>query len=318
MLLTDDGGATWVDISPPQRPSWHGVVSAQFLDPDTGYAVLNDAGMQSQLVATLDGGKSWTVVHEFPPLHHAGATRTIQFLNGDVGLMYHFDPAVTECAGLEQTTDGGETWDTQTECLPSSGTVSFDTDGLGWLGGRAFPTNADGDSLYYSNDYGQTWRDVRAELPDGRDPTRAVYGLPVVFRDRGLLAVALHDEQTVDIAVFETNASGIPGSLLTVIPTTTDAEELRSPQIVFVSESTWWAASGTDEITVASVTTDGGATWRTTDPIVPPAPVNTLQAVDDDTAWLTTDEGLFITQDATRWYRVVSGEVSGISLRAAS
>jgi len=307
LMLTGDGGSTWSDVTPPRDPTWQEVTSASFLNGKVGYVILNDAAMQSQLVSTTDGGTTWTAVHEFAPLHHAGSTRTMHFFSPDVGWSYAFDPAASECPTLEQTTDGGHTWKSLNACLPQSGDIWFESDGLGWLGGTPFFDSGKEGSLHYTLNYGRDWQEVRAQLPEGRDPGFAIYGIPTLLGDHGLLAVALNDAPTVDIAVYTTDEQGVPVNLLRVIPTAIDTAELHSPPIVFVDEMTWWVASGTDEAATASVTTDGGATWQITDPANPPSPVLRIQALDNDTAWLTTREGLFITQDATTWDTVTSG-----------
>ena len=220
--------------------------------------------------------------------------------------MYRFVPPAGGCAGLETTTDGGASWEVVNTCLPDTGKLHFEADGTGWLGATAFFTREDGDSLHRTNDGGRTWTETRVGLPDGHDPSMAIYGVPVLFDGRGLLAVSMLDGLTHSVAIYATPDDGTTWDLLTVLdtPQGLSQEQKLAASVAFASENTWWIAATGSTGADTMMTTDGGITWQTNSG-GPPGTLFDLQAVDDKTAWITTTEGLFASFDGGQnWNRL--------------
>lgn len=306
LFATQDAGRSWIDISPRQPPAWTSVPSIDFLDRTHGMVILNDPAMQATLAATSDGGTSWTSVASFNPLFHGGDDVQLQFSDPRKGWRYHYVPPATGCAILDATADGGATWDVVNECLPDVGEIWLDADGNGWLGGAPFFTTEHVDSLHRTDDGGRTWTEIRVALPDGSDPTAAIYGLPAFFGDRGLLAVTLLGGPIERVAIYATADDGTTWDLVTVVDTAgrPSPDRMVAAGVAFASDNTWWMAVFTQTGAETTVTVDGGATWQ----IYVDGPSGTVlevQAFDDQTAWMTTTDGLFATFDgALTWNRM--------------
>lgn len=308
LFATQDAGQSWIDISPGQQPAWASVSSIDFLDRTDGFVVLNDPGMQASLAATNDGGTSWTTVASFNSLFHAGDDVQLQFSDPQTGWMYRYVPPATGCAILEATADGGETWDMVNQCLPDAGEIRFDADGTGWLGGTPSFTNERVDSLHRTDDGGRTWTEIRVTLPDGHHPAAAIYGLPSLFGDRDLLAVTLLDGPIERVAIYSTANNGTTWDLITAVDTVARplADRRDAAGVAFASDNTWWISVGGLTGAETTVTADGGTTWQTYRE-GPTGTVLEVQAFDDQTAWITTTEGLFSTFDgAQTWIRMQS------------
>lgn len=141
-------------------------------------------------------------------------------------------------------------------------------------------------------------------LPDGHAPPKAIYGLPAFFDGRRLLPVTLLDGPTEMVAIYSSVDDGTTWDMVTVV----DAEgplpdELIAAGVAFASNNTWWVAASGEAGAVTTVTVDGGETWQTHGE-GPSGSVLEVQAFDDQTAWLTTTDGLFATFDGgNTWNR---------------
>jgi photosystem II stability/assembly factor-like uncharacterized protein len=157
---TDDGGATWVDRSPPQT-----AVSSLALSAADGAVY---AGTEpSALYRSDDGGETWSELDalldlpsrptwSFPPRPWTSHVRWIAPNPHDADLIL----VGIELGGLMRSTDGGATWQ---DHRPGA---ARDVHSLAWhprAEGRAY--EAGGDGAAWSEDAGETWRPA----DEGRD-----------------------------------------------------------------------------------------------------------------------------------------------------
>jgi len=91
--ITDDGGLTWSETTPPDCSNFERVV---FLSSDTGWV----CGYRGELRYTIDGGSTWIDKSNI----HYGSLQDIYFFTKMKGILFsHSETRLTY--------DGGETWD---------------------------------------------------------------------------------------------------------------------------------------------------------------------------------------------------------------
>jgi photosystem II stability/assembly factor-like uncharacterized protein len=99
LYRTTDGGRTWLWATMPAFQSAGAVYDVQFVTPQVGYAV----GEQAAIYKTTNGGKSWINVQQRRDKRYL--LRAVSFSSPDSGMV----------VGAEEsrwlTTDGGRTWD---------------------------------------------------------------------------------------------------------------------------------------------------------------------------------------------------------------
>lgn len=158
LLLTEDGGETWRDITPlPLQPHAHH--AAAFLDAQTGWtahASPDEPGVV-RFAATTDGGRRWRAEqHRLLDAHDPAALisrLSLFWLDRSHGWLMlrratssNFDLAV-----LFRTQDGGLSW--QRVDAPGGHPVHFTTPLTGWTVG-----GPNGSALYRTDDGGVSWR----------------------------------------------------------------------------------------------------------------------------------------------------------------
>lgn len=158
VVLSHDNGQTWTQSPTPTRAL---LTAVSFADATTGWVV----GHDGVILATTDGGKSWTRQDQGDDLETIFLD--VLFLDAQRGF------AVGAYGKFLATTDGGKTW---TASHPSEEDVHYNRisrDSAGWLylAGEA-------GTLLISRDGGQKWS--RSEVPyDG-----SLYGVIPVDRSR--------------------------------------------------------------------------------------------------------------------------------------
>ncbi len=119
LFKTMDGGASWSrQMSQTLRPS-----NIFFLNGDTGYVKTNYLGADNRIQRTLDGGRSWQTIHQFPTQNPPFDIHFFDFLNGAASSVTSY-----------WTIDGGHTWN------PSNmgGTrITFSDNSIGWSGNNS-------------------------------------------------------------------------------------------------------------------------------------------------------------------------------------
>ncbi len=165
LLITADGGQTWLDVTPPGLEAlpegWvsHGI-RPFFLDEETAWLMPN-TGEEGLLYHTRDGAETWMIAS--PPFDNA----TFEFIDQNTGyaLVGLGVGAGSHYVAIYRTQDGGQTWTQvfthepgQIKSLPNSGSkhgLTFKDVNHGWIGG-AIPMD-DYFYLFYTEDGGSTW-----------------------------------------------------------------------------------------------------------------------------------------------------------------
>jgi photosystem II stability/assembly factor-like uncharacterized protein len=193
LLFTDDGGATWADLSP--RRGLEGVSEAFFLEADRGWLAGVTPGAPSRLVVldTADGGSSWREQSiETSDLSggrfYAGAQ--VHFADADHGWLLGrvATGAAVSVGELLATADAGESWQRLPQ-PPVAGRLMFVSAERGFMAGA--PVS---ERLYRTLDGGRSWHELR--FPIAVVPGRALYGLPAfTTSEDGTLAVTVGGER---------------------------------------------------------------------------------------------------------------------------
>lgn len=308
ILRTQDGGATWHDVTPPGASAFGFGTGSAFLDAKCGWIILSDANdpiNSGKIYRTIDGGLHWT----------SNATpfggSDLQFLDDNNGWAMLYAGVATGNMGIKffQTTDGGVNW-TQvfatdpnnanaTGVLPFSGIKSgFTATSMqeAWVSGQTYATNVF--YLYHTIDGGRTWSAVNYTLPftgEGMyltqppiffDPQTAV--LPMMAGSEGSAEMFL---VTHDNGATWTIGAPVAGSGHYSVPSLKD---------VFV----WFGGE-------LSVSHDSGQTWTK---LTPNIDLSTnllqLQFVDAQTGWALTGDSnshtsLYKTTDGGQTWKVL-------------
>ena len=204
VLRTDDGGTTWVMVSPV------GFESCDFRDVQafSGLeAVIMSSGELDVVLRTEDGGETWQTVYEHPD--RDAFFDCLVFWDQSRGMLMG-DP-IDGHLFLAKTTDGGRTWevvDRETAPTVDAGEAGFAAsgtnvcvagDGLIWigLGGAVAGQSFAHSHVWRSEDYGQTWQVHTAPL--SRSPTRGIFSIAAASENH-LVAVG-GDFANPDLAV---------------------------------------------------------------------------------------------------------------------
>ena len=115
---TEDGGATWTDVTPAQIGAWAkvSIMDASHTDVDTAYAAINTLrldDLRPHIYRTRDGGRTWTHIANGIP--DGGPVNVVREDPRRPGLLY---------AGTERTVyvsfDDGENWQSLRLNLPAT------------------------------------------------------------------------------------------------------------------------------------------------------------------------------------------------------
>lgn len=182
VLRTDDGGVTWMNVSPAGAEKLD-IRDVDAIDGRTAYALSIGTGDQSRIFKTTDAGQSWTT----------------QFVNPDAEAFYDamafwdrnrgiaFSDSIGGLLRILTTTDGGATWNV---IPPQSLPPALDNEGAfaasgtnvavwgthhAWIGTGAGATAR----VLRSTDGGRTWAVSATPLAAG--PTSGIYS--IAFRD---------------------------------------------------------------------------------------------------------------------------------------
>ena len=159
-----DGGATWIDVSPPNTKALD-FRDVEAFDANMAYAMSSGAGAMSRIFKTTDGGKTWK--QQFLTYQPKYFFDCLSFWDRDHGIAigdpvgHHFE--------MLMTSDGGEHWNSLLnlpEVLASEGAFSTGTcivtSGANdvWYG----TGSNQGARVFHSSDRGRTWTSVATPI----------------------------------------------------------------------------------------------------------------------------------------------------------
>lgn len=138
ILLSDDSGVTWRQVTVPTRAT---LTAVSFVNPHTGWAVGHDA----VVLGTADGGESWVLQYDDPDYE----TPLMDVLFADTQSGF----AVGAYGLFLETADGGDTWEQRwvTEDDFHFNAILNPAPGQWFMAGEA-------GGLYRSDDDGQDWQ----------------------------------------------------------------------------------------------------------------------------------------------------------------
>ncbi|HKZ43690.1 MAG TPA: hypothetical protein VJZ78_01475 [Anaerolineales bacterium] len=297
LVITNNGGTSWFDITPPGVTRLGYSSSVFFIDPLNGWVVIPADNFQDGTIAiTTDGGQNW----ELLPVPFGGGD--INFIDPSLGfiLVGRGAAAGSSAVDIYSTNDGGHNWTAVYEMqagmgddvnsLPFSGQKS----GLGvldsmnlWVGG-SIPMEGFV-YLYASQNGGADWVKQNIVLPEGYASTMTVVLPPRFFDDsNGILPIRSYGTNTVYI-FYHTSDGGVNWSPLEPL--------LSTGEICLVSPSDFIVWDGGPSLLSSH---DGGLSWSS---IATNVDVREILAkvdfVDANTGWMLTadasDHHLFYT-----------------------
>ena len=108
LIITTDGGKTWVDKSVALfETAGRDVFDLQFVDDKIGYA----SAYHGDLVKTTDGGSSWEKVGGVGKPSSGTGEGIVHFVDANTGYMSRNEGSFSNMERLYKTTDGGQTFE---------------------------------------------------------------------------------------------------------------------------------------------------------------------------------------------------------------
>ncbi|HUH99326.1 MAG TPA: hypothetical protein VLZ89_18345 [Anaerolineales bacterium] len=265
VVRTNDGGASWHDVSPAGVSKLGFGTPFFFLDSNHGWVVAGDPSSQGSgtLYRTQDGGATW---QSNPVGFFMGTMVFVSASNG--WMMASLGVAVgSNAVAIFQTTDGGQTWKqtyindpTQpgaASTLPLGGLK----DGLtptdmnnAWIGGITYTPGVV--YLYRTQDGGQSWTEQPLQIPAGYEQAQfETVGPEFVSADHAYLPVHITNQYGMMMAVYYSHDSGTNWALSPTMIA-------NGGSMNFVSATDGFVWNGTQFY----VTQDGAQTWTTVAP----------------------------------------------------
>lgn len=288
VVSTNDGGATWHNVTPPGLTDVGYSVFTDFLDKSHAWIQIVDSNNYPNggtLYRTSDGGLTW---ENFETPFSAGDMEFLDANNGwmmaDLGV-----GAGSMAVAVFQTTNGGATWtrayinDPSVEgagdSLPLSGIkvlmVPLDMN-TAWVGGVIYSSGST--YLFRTDDGGKTWSQVSMMLPGNAQSSElAIEQVKFLSPTQGFLAVRL--TSTSQETIFYTTSDGgqtwdpAPASL----PNSGVLEIPSAKEMIFYYNSQFY------------VTNDAAATFNIVDPnIAFGDSLTDMSFVSASTGWVIT------------------------------
>ncbi len=293
LLLTEDGGSTWRDATPPaatEGSSPANLLQVDFLDAIHGWVafaepfkVATDPGFgRVDVWRTSDSGRTWAKT-ELPPakVNNQGDTPgplAFDFLDADHGFaLISGSYAHTLGDGdLYSTADGGRTW--SADRPTGSGSSGVEGSAI------AFSTTIDGvvvgspvgTGVSVTLDGGKTWRSAALAAPAGMSGALRFFGQPVFFDARsGLVPVQFEGDSGNVTRVYRTTDGGVTWSFLARVPLD------GAPSVSILDPQHWIAANGAAVVSTSS----GGVPWTTVASQPALTSMQTAQFVAAGTGW---------------------------------
>ncbi len=318
LLRTQDGGSTWLDVTPPGLAEVRYTSYLEVLDVNTVWALIPQADFQTgTLYHSRDGGLTWTS----NPVPFGGGV--LQFLDPSTGIALADRGAGAGSHAVEilQTADGGVTWTSvfhNDPSLPGAGDslplggvkngMTFLTPSTGWITGTR---PVDGEIyLFLTRDGGASWSLQPVPLPAGFASNQYMPFAPIFFGQAGILPLMIYAPGGEVSQVVYTSGDG--GATWTGDPA--DARQVIPPgDISFADALTGFSWNGGEAF---YFTRDGGLTWSSLTPSLDLSDsLNCIDFVDAGIGWALTgpfDSGLtwlYQTRDGgATWTQIVPQE----------
>ncbi|MFZ5820522.1 MAG: WD40/YVTN/BNR-like repeat-containing protein [Chloroflexota bacterium] len=305
VVRTNDGGATWRDVSPEGETGFGYSAGATFLNAGQAWVLAPDAADplgSGILYRSEDGGGTWT------PIQVPFGSADLAFLDDETGwaMVGLGVGAGSMGVAIYRTSDGGATWEqvytndpnlaNATEGLPLGG-IKNDLTPLdaqtAWVGGVVYAP----ETFYFftTGDGGRTWTEQPLPTPPGAQGADiSIDAGPTFFSaQEGVLPVRFSGE-AYKTAFYVTRDGGQSWEFLASMPGA-GAVDFVSP-----SEGVFWTGEQ------FFVTADGGASWTSVAPdILFGETFAGMDFVDANTGWvwtydLTGQYGLYQTTDGGR------------------
>ncbi len=206
VLRTEDGGRTWIDVSPPIALSEDGYpssVSPYFADAENAWTFYFGRGMP-ELWRTSDGGTTWELAWDRHGTVFAAGDSSrprVQMLDSTQGwlLIDSFLGAGSSASDLFRTNDGGRKWElimestrpVQKGWLPGSiGGMHFSDARNGWAVQASGPVS--GVTVLWTADGGANWTSQDLPLPPELETDQTCRGIEATLfsSEAGMLMVS--------------------------------------------------------------------------------------------------------------------------------
>ncbi|RJP53960.1 MAG: hypothetical protein C4557_03840 [Anaerolineaceae bacterium] len=288
IIRTNDGGATWYNVTPPGLTEVGYSVFPEFLDVTHAWIQVVDPNNYPNggtLYRTSDGGLNWET---FATPFSAGDMEFLDANNGwilaDLGV-----GAGSMAVSVFQTQNGGETWNRvytndpnlgdAGETLPLSGLkillVPLDMK-TAWVGGVTYSPGTV--YLFRTDDAGKTWFNISLILPDEAQTSElGVEMVKFLSPKQGILALRMTSAKPQTI-LYATNDGGNTWELLPeVIPGIGRFAVPSAREIIVYAENRF------------HVTEDAGKTFNTVVPeITFGNSITDMSFVNSKTGWVIT------------------------------
>ncbi len=310
VLRTNDGGETWLALTPPGLKTKGSIVTESFLDLEHVWLLssdMNDFPRSGTLYRTLNGGISWEAL-ETP---FSGGSMT--FLDEEHGwIMADLGAgAGSNAVAIFQTVDGGNTWNQQftndptregaAESLPLGG-LKYDLVPLdmksAFIGGVIYAPGRV--YLYRTVDKGKSWQVATPDLPSAAlDSEISVQRLQFFDEQYGFLVLRFGSDE-IKLAVYSSKDGGKSWDL--------------TPDIIN-SRGVAEFSSSTDGVIYANgsfyLTNDAGQTWSVVQPDIQfGESLASMDFLNSKTGWVITysesgDRSLFRTTDGCKSFEEI-------------
>ena len=264
LLRTQDGGITWLDVTPAGLPETSYAPRLFLLDVNTAWALFSSGDFSNgTLYRTSDGGANWSS----NPVPFSWGD--LQFLDASTGriLADRGAGAGSNAVELYQTSDGGITWTSvfhndpsqpgSSDSLPlggmKSGMTFLDPD-TGWATGSR-PMEGD-IYMFVTHDGGSSWNLQSIPIPPEKAECQFHTFPPVFFGQDGFLPMLLYFPSGPVQQVFYVTHDG--GATWTADLTSASQVIVPPGQYSFVDAFIGFSWNGGPSI---FITTDGAQTW---------------------------------------------------------
>lgn len=220
LLLTEDGGASWRQATPPAF-ALTGAATALFLDAKTGWVAEVAAQTPGvvRMASTTDGGRTWrqrehTLFAAGDPAGQVSAL-TMHWLDRNTGWLVVRQATSSNFnqGALFGTQDGGASW--RRLALPGGEPVYFVSALTGWTAG-----GPRGDAWFRTDDGGHTWAPAALPYPDvaGRGQRRHYPPHFTADGRHGVVVVATSTPASQRITWYVTHDGGGVWSVVDDLP----------------------------------------------------------------------------------------------------